>query len=253
MNDPTLNPERKGPPSLSEAAAPVAADSAPYHMTDPWDIGEALAKLAAHGDALTIYPCGSKMPVMARVLSCDEELPHFVIELNDNVPLPPGPATLVAWLQSAKLQFVLDTDWTRQSDDPLLVPCIFPDECLVLERRQASRLETPLGVYYSATMMLDSISYELQLYDISVGGVGMRGAPRDTVGLYVGRKLPRVRLELGLNKVIVVDLEVRLSRSFRSFLLGEQVQIGCCFMHLTPQLEGEIRQLVDKLGSGRKH
>jgi Predicted glycosyltransferase len=92
----------------------------------------------------------------------------------------------------------------------------------------------------------------LQLYDFSAGGIGMRAHPRDTIGLYVGRKLSRVRLELGPDKVMIADLEIRLSRTFRSFLLGEQVQIGCRFLNLTDAMQDELKALLDNLGSSRK-
>ncbi|MDC8759959.1 flagellar brake protein [Janthinobacterium fluminis] len=252
MNDPIPNPLRKGPPSLAEATDPIPPGAKPHHMSDPWDIGEALARLAEGGDAVTIYPADGVAPVMARILSVDEELPHFVVELNDGSFLPPGSATFVAWVHSAKLQFTLSSGWVAQDGQPTLLPADFPAECLVLERRESARLEAPLGVYHVAAFVLEGRPYELQLYDFSIGGVGMRAHPRDTVGLYVGRKLSRVRLELGPEKVMIADLEIRLSRSFRSFLLGEQVQIGCRFLNLSPALQEELKQLLAGMSSGRK-
>ena len=50
---------------------------------------------------------------------------------------------------------------------------------------------------------------------------------------------------------MIADLEVRLSRTFRSFLLGEQVQIGCQFTNLSPAMQDELARLLDKLNSGR--
>jgi c-di-GMP-binding flagellar brake protein YcgR len=123
---------------------------------------------------------------------------------------------------------------------------------MVLNRRSSARLETPLGVYYMASFVMNGKPYELQLYDFSAGGVGMRAAPRDAVGLHVGKKLQRVRLELGPDSVMIADLEVRLSRTFRSFLLGEQVQIGCQFSNLSPAMEEELKRLLDKLHSGKQ-
>ncbi len=119
----------------------------------------------------------------------------------------------------------------------------------MLNRRAAQRLETPLGIYYLASFVLNGKPYELQIYDFSAGGVGMRAAPRDAVGLHVGRKLQRVRLELGPETVMIADLEVRLSRTFRSFLLGEQVQIGCQFTNMSPIMQEELSRVLDKLNS----
>jgi hypothetical protein len=37
---------------------------------------------------------------------------------------------------------------------------------------------------------------------------------------------------------------IRLTRRFRTFLLGEQVQIGCQFVNLTPELEAKLKRIV---------
>ena len=252
VNDPVPNPLRKGAPSLADAAEPMAPGTKPHHMSDPWDIGETLCSLADNGDAVSIYSNGDEQPIMARVLSVDDDLPQFVLELNEGQTLPDGNATFVSWVHSAKLQFTINGEWQHHTDRPNVYLTNFPSHCLVLERRESARMETPLGVYYIAAFVLEGRPYELQLYDFSAGGIGMRAHPRDTVGLYVGRKLSRVRLELGPTKVMIADLEIRLSRTFRSFLLGEQVQIGCRFLNLTDSMREELTVLLDNLGSGRK-
>ena len=252
MNDPIPNPLRKGPPTLADVAELMAPGTQPHHMSDPWDIGETLCSLADNGDALSVYANGSENAIMGRVLSVDDELPQFVLELNEGQTLPPGSATFVSWVQTAKLQFTLNGEWQVYPERPNVYLTNFPSHCLVLERRESTRIETPLGVYYLAAFVLEGRPYELQLYDFSAGGIGMRAHPRDTAGLYVGRKLSRVRLELGPNKVMIADLEIRLSRTFRSFLLGEQVQIGCRFLNLSETMRDELVTLLDNLGSGRK-
>jgi c-di-GMP-binding flagellar brake protein YcgR len=222
-------------------------------MTDEHDIGDSLTALAESGEPVSIYPASSTNVVMGRLKSVDPENPYFVLELNEGEFLPPGDAVFVAWLRSAKIQFKLTSDtWPSLPDQPTLHQLEFPLKCQVLNRRSSTRLETPLGVYYMASFVLNGKPYELQLYDFSAGGVGMRAAPRDAVGLHVGRKLQRVRLELGPDSVMIADLEVRLSRTFRSFLLGEQVQIGCQFANLSPAMEEELKRLLDKLHSGRQ-
>jgi c-di-GMP-binding flagellar brake protein YcgR len=243
---------RKGEPRPSEVIVPMEAGAKPHHMDDPYDIGEALALLAEQGDAVTIYPAGADEPILARIYSVDDERPHFVLQLNAGSVLPPGQAVFVSWQRSAKLQFTINDQWVPLDGQPTLIPTYFPQDALVLERRHSARLETPLGVYYTAAFVLDGRPYELQLYDFSEGGVGMRAPKRDAMGLYVGRKLSRVRLELGVNAFIVADLEVRLSRSFRSFLLGDQTQVGCRFVDPTPEMQGELARLLAKLEAGRK-
>lgn len=253
MNDPIPNEFRKGPPRLQDAVEPIAAGSKPHEMTDVDDIGDSLAILAENGDAVSIYPASSAEVVMARIQSVSDDQPRFVLELNEGEKLPPGEATFVAWLRSAKLQFTLsDPAWNSLPEQPHLIPLEFPEHCQVLNRRATARLETPLGVYFTASFVLNGKPYELQLYDFSQGGVGMRCAPRDAQGLHVGRKLQRVRLELGPDAVIIADLEIRLSRTYRSFLLGEQVQIGCQFLNMSEGMKDDLARLIDKMNSRHK-
>ncbi|SFV04531.1 flagellar brake protein [Pseudoduganella namucuonensis] len=250
MNDPIPNEFRKGPPALIDAVEPIAPGSKPHDMTNPDDIGDSLTILAENGDPISVYPSGTGEVLVARILSVHPEEPHWVLELNEGDALPPGNATFVTWLRSAKFQFALAREeWTPLPDQPNLIPLDFPEKCLVLNRRAAARLETPLGIYFTASFVMNGKPYELQLYDVSQGGIGMRCAPRDAQGLHVGRKLQRVRLELGPDAVIIADLEIRLSRTYRSFLLGEQVQIGCQFLNISPQMQEELTKQIDRMNS----
>ncbi|CAN7248618.1 PilZ domain-containing protein [Pseudoduganella sp. LjRoot289] len=217
-------------------------------MADVDDIGDALTLLAETGDPISMYAAGSREVMLGRILSVDPELPHFVMELNVGETLPPGSVTFVAWLRNAKLQFRLsDPAWRPVPGKPTQIPMTFPEVCDVLNRRASARLETPLGANFMASFVMSGNPYELALYDFSLGGVGMRCAKRDAKGLLRGRKLQDVRLELGPETVIVTDLEVRLTRAYRSFLLGEQLHVGCKFINMAPEMEGEIASLLDKM------
>ena len=235
---------RKGPPKPSDRLVPIPGTAAPHQMADPFDIGEALSALAHSGDALTVY-AGVQDPILVRIESVDPELPHFVLDFTGG-PLPQTRhATFVAAIGgNAKLQFELDSDWATLPSQPHLVPAVFPEHCLVLNRRAARRIETPVGVNYTASFGLNNKQFELPLYDFSQGGVGMRATPEQCFGLHVGKKLGAVRLELGPALVIVADLEVRLMRPFRTFLLGEQVQIGCSFVNISMQMQQTLERFM---------
>ena len=233
------NPLRKGPPGPADVIDTIDPRSQPHTMDDTWDIGEALSRLALGGDAVTLHGAGA--PVLARVLAVDDEQEQYTLELNDT--LDGGPVTCVAYLHSAKLQFTLDPGWQAEPLRPDCIVATFPAACLVLERRGDERQETPVGLRYLATFVTDGKPFELQLVDFSLGGVGMRAAPHDAESLYVGRKLQRVRLDLGPDLVLVADLEIRLKRSFRTFLAGRQVQVGCQFVNLTGAQRDDLRRV----------
>jgi flagellar brake protein len=58
-----------------------------------------------------------------------------------------------------------------------------------------------------------------------------------------------VRLELGPETVITADMEIRAVRTFKSFLLGEQVQIGCMFINLDEGTKDEIERLLKRMAT----
>jgi len=246
------HPHRKGPPRPADALERIALTAPSHEITDLDQIGDSLQWLAERGECLTIYPAGASEPLLARVMWVHPEAPRFMIELNEGAVLPMGRCTFVGMLQSARFQFELSADWQPEPGHPTLVPATFPQRALVLNRRSTARLETPLAGAFSASFVLFGTPYELQLYDVSAGGVGMRCSPREAAGLHIGRKLQRVRLELGQDTVVICDLEIRLSRRFRSFLLGDQLQIGCQFINLAPPMLKEIDRVLQRMSAGRR-
>jgi c-di-GMP-binding flagellar brake protein YcgR len=187
--------------------------------------------------------------VLGRILSVDPELPHFVMELNEGETLPHGNITFVACLRTAKLQFRLsDAAWRPLPGQPQHIPMTFPETCAVLNRRSAERVETPLGANFMASfVMAGNVPHKLTLLDLSLRGIGLRCSKRDAQGLLKGRKLRDVLLELGSETVVIEELEIRTRRAFRSFLLGEQLNIGCMFTSLSPEAEDQIQRVLDRI------
>jgi c-di-GMP-binding flagellar brake protein YcgR len=245
VTNPAIPVHRKGVPKASDIVGLIGPDGGPYEMRDLFSIGEALESLAQSGEAVSVYPARPGHPVLlARIHSVDPDNPTFVIDFAGANP-PAGGATLVASMDgNAKLQFELNQEWRGQDGQANLVAAVFPESCLVLNRRAAQRLETPVGVNYTATFKILGTSYELPLYDFSVHGVGMRATPEQALRLRIGKTLEGVRLELGPALVMVADLDVRLLRPFRTFLLGEQVHVGCSFVNVSMQMKQGLEKLV---------
>ena len=97
---------------------------------------------------------------------------------------------------------------------------------LQLQRRRHQRLSVPLGQNYSASFMFGRRRCELDIDDLSIGGVALRGTRQEAAMLFMGRVLPKVSLYMADGTVLQADLKVRSRRSYRSFLLGEQVLVG---------------------------
>jgi len=236
---------RKGSPRLSDAVELIPTKAEVHTMTDPWDIGEALQQLSESGEPITIYSGRGRDPVMARIHSVDPELPHFVLDIAAGASIPRDiPAVLVASQgNDAKIQFELPDDWMVLPDHSHMVQGTFPESCKVLNRRAERRFETPVGGNYTATFRILTTKRSLPLYDFSICGLGMRTEPQGAMGLRVGKKIEDVRLEIG-EESVHVDIEIRVVRRFRTFLLGEQVQIGCKFNNLTEETLQKLKRIT---------
>lgn len=246
MTNLDITPMRKGPPSLADAVERISLQAVAHDMRDPLEIGATLASLAQTGEPVTVYQTG-RDTVMARIEAVDMDGRAFVLDLADGTSLLPGPAVFVAGLGgNAKLQFDLEHDWAGQPGFANLVAAPFPAGCGVLNRRAEPRLESPVGGNYSARFTIFNKVVELPLYDFSGGGVGMRATPEQALELYVGKKLEGVELELGPSLAINADLEIRLMRPFRTFLLGQQVQVGCRISNMTMQMRQSLERAVEK-------
>jgi c-di-GMP-binding flagellar brake protein YcgR len=235
---------RKGPPKAADALDRITLSPAVHEMRDPFDIGDALTTLALTGEPVTVYPYGHDT-VLARIDSVDPERSVFTLDLVAHDALPPGKIVFVAALGgNAKVQFELDAAPAAVPDRPDLLQFPQPTACLVLNRRAEARLESPVGMQFGARFALMGKVFEMPLYDFSRGGVGLRATPEQAMELYVGKKLDGVQLELGTTLAITADLEVRLLRPFRTFLLGQQVQVGCRISNITMQMRQTLEKAV---------
>lgn len=242
MTDLAFAPMRKGVPKLSDAVARITPGQGGHDMCDPYDIGVVLSALAQTGEPVTIYPNGQDLAV-ARIEHVDSDCKRFVLDLAGGATLTKGKLVLVASLGgNAKIQFDLDADEAVGTRKANLLELPFPATCLVLNRRAEERLDIPLGMDYGARFTLLGKVFELPLVDFSRGGVGLRATPEQAMELYVGKKLVAVQLDLGPSLRITADLEVRLLRPFRTFLLGRQVQVGCRILNI----EMQMRQSLDR-------
>jgi c-di-GMP-binding flagellar brake protein YcgR len=242
VTDFTMPLMRKGPPKPADAVDRIIHNAVAHDMRDPFDIVDALTTLALAGEPVTVYPYGQDV-VMARIDSVDPDGKVFTLDPVEHVLLTEGRTVFVASLGgNAKIQFELEAAPAVVPDRTDLLQFPLPDACLVLNRRAEQRLESPLGMNYGARFTIMGKVFEMPLYDFSRGGVGLRATPEQALELYVGKKLDGVLLELGTSLVLTADLEVRLLRPFRTFLLGQQVQVGCRISNITMQM----RQTLDR-------
>ncbi|MFT3857238.1 MAG: PilZ domain-containing protein [Aquabacterium sp.] len=102
------------------------------------------------------------------------------------------------------------------------------------ERRACVRLDPPLGRPYAVSFTWLGETLQFSVHNVSLGGIAFRVPLHHEDVFRPGRVLQGVQLELGSGRHLLTDLEVRLCRPMRTRLLGDQLHVGCRFVHLTP-------------------
>nr|BAR72242.1 hypothetical protein [Sphingomonas sp. A1] len=220
------------------------ADLSAYEVSDPLEIEVALRALADSKCIVTLYPAGGER-VLGWLAAVDMSTGRFVFETVEPIAPPAAPLLFVATLHGVKLQFTCDSapegiaaTWLGLKVPPFIIR---------LQRRRYSRFEAPLGLPFRAQFMLGARLCEAGVDNLALGGVGLRLAPLDGKLVYVGRNLRSVRLALGHDGDIVVDMNVCSVRQWNSYLLGRLVLVGCRFEALVPEAEDSLRHALDRL------
>lgn len=256
---------KKNPPAQPSAASalpviePIGADvdTRPFRVTDPHYIAMALQALADDGDLVCLHPSAGEPSLPGRITEVRPQAGQFVVEIEvkgARAPQPqPGSVLLVAMPLGIALQLRTSGHWADTLPGaPLQLVAALPDHIIHLQRRRFPRLETPLGQPFRAEFMLYGETFSMGVDDVSIGGLGLRASAHEGRLLMPSQQLRRVRVELGHGATpLVVDLEVRSRRAFRSFLAGEQLHFGCRFLDLTPADHGELQLRLDRLDAER--
>lgn len=234
---------------------PIDAEAGiePPQISDPQDIVALLQAMHQDADLVTLYPPSNAGFLSGRIGELLLQTRRFVFEAVGPAPLPPdGPVLLVAKPQGIKLQFQAEGQWLVEPGQPLRYEAELPQHIVHLQRRRFPRLEAPLGPALRAELMHLGKIYVLSVDDLSLGGIGLRMPAHEGGGLIPGQTLRQVQLELGQAHPLVVNLELRSRRAFRSFLAGEQLHFGCRFVELDPADEAELQRIVNKFDADRR-
>ncbi|WP_174873911.1 PilZ domain-containing protein [Vogesella oryzae] len=226
----------------------AANDNRPQRIDDRAEIAALLAMLQQDMAALYLYP-----PDSDRAFEGTRLLPTDGQQLQ--LLLPPGAPLPLPWQASGWRMVLIAAGCIVQCELPALelqdecLCCALPLQLSRWQRRAFLRLDAPLGRNFSASFTLLGEQYQANVYDLSLGGIGLYASPWQLPQLLPGRQLSKVRIELGAGRVMQAELEVRLCRSFRSRLLGEQLHVGCRIRALGERDAALLRQCLAELAA----
>jgi len=226
---------------LESVAAPAAVDLSYYRLSTPVAVQQVLESLqrqqavmtllADVPDAHAVHDAGGRPCGMAVLSQVDAEQQRLVMEVSGALLPLPAAVLVVAHLPGS---------WQLQAS--------WPTQVLQHQRRRHPRLQLPLGQRYEASFMFGQRHCVLHMDDLSQGGVALRGTRSETSMLFMGRKISKVVLDLGSGVQVQVDLTVRSRRSYKSFLLGEQVMVGCSLEGMTDEVQAALARIMQERG-----
>ena len=215
-----------------------------YQLNAPEVIGQILQEILQQGSGISLYPlpyseAGSvgsgdvvedvnQTPIgIARIVALEEST--SIVEWEAPTLLQPSVSAVCAIAHlngGVRVQCILEGHW-QAGHNSWILRAPWPTEILQCQRRRYQRYSVPLGQSYTVSFSFGSTRHELDIDDMSLGGVALRGTRKETAMLFMGKTLRNVTIHLPHGYAFVASLKVHSRRAFKSFLLGEQVLVGC--------------------------
>lgn len=225
-----------------------------YRLRDAAVIARVMQELVEQQAVLSLYAAQSDQglevadhapPLALASLRCtDVSQSALVLQIpRQTQPMPPRLIGIANMGAGVRVQCAVEGTW-NEAADAWVLQATWPDELLQLQRRRHQRFPVPLGQNYTASFMFGRKRCVLDIDDLSLGGIALRGTRADTAMLFLGRELPQVTLKLANHDILRASLKVRLRRSYRSFLLGEQVLVGCSIESMDEEDRASLHSLL---------
>ncbi len=225
-----------------------------YRLRDAAVIARVMQELVEQQAVLSLYAAQSDQGLevadhapplaLASLRSTDVSQSALVLQIPRQAqPLPPRLIGIANMGAGVRVQCAVQGIWSEAADAWVL-QAAWPDELLQLQRRRHPRLGVPVGQNYSASFSFGRKRCILDIEDLSMGGVALRGSRQETAMLFMGRILPQVALTMADGTQLQASLKVRARRSYRSFLLGEQVLVGCSIESMDEEDQASLHSLL---------
>lgn len=209
------------------------------------------------GEMVSTHFNQARDSALTALLFVDAQKGFFVFDA------PSDPALVKSLLGSNRIAFVSRQDkikirWeatgvqSAQFEGMQALRAAIPDTLLKFQRREFYRAETPITRPVRCTIPLpEGGMVNVNLFDISLGGVGLTGFPED-FPREIGRELPGCTITLPDVGVLAVTLQIRntLDVPLRDGKLNRRA--GCMFRSLPSGADNMIQRYIIRLERERR-
>ncbi|VVD84087.1 flagellar brake protein [Pandoraea terrigena] len=228
-----------------------------YRITNPLEIGGVLRHLATRGDFMTVYFANGQRQLVTRLLKVEPQARGFYfdwggVEAENRALLASKRALFVGVPEGIQVHFPIGDAQEREFEGYPAFYAPYPETLVRLQRRDYFRVKTPILDPYPCTIKFpDDTPMRLSVFDLSLGGVGLRTKADAAAEIPKGSMLMHVEIELRDYGTVQVDLEVC---AIRSVPLAKDVEyhIGCRFIALSRTAESRLQKLITQLELNRR-
>lgn len=218
------------------------------------EIGHTLEAMLADADAVTAEVQHGERLFLSQLLRVDPSAGTFVVACSEwkevnRALLASASVTLTCNHRAVTYNFIATAPRAVEHEDSAGIQFNFPLALFVHQRRAQPRFETPPSVPLRCEIEWGPLSFDAQVVDISLEGMGAIIYVAE-IHLEAGTRLERARIIHPERSPIMVDLEVRYTTLVTLRDGTPAMRAGCRFLGAPQDLNDLIRLFVTCLDAG---
>lgn len=228
-----------------------------FRITHPKEIGSVLRQLMSRKDFLAVECSNRPHRIVTRILDVDQNAGFFIYDCSvdqshNRFLLESEESYFSATQDGVRVQFVSGRPEQHEFEGAFAFRSQLPESLYRMQRREFFRVETPLMEPYRCTANLpDKRQVILDIYDLSLNGVGLRSKDPTLGGLPIGTLLSKAVLDCNKLGMLEVDLKITYLKNVRDHL-APIYHFGCRFEKFAKSKEPVLQRMINFLELARR-
>lgn len=238
--------------TISHPLIDVFAPLEDYRIAHPKAIGNVLQQLMRRKEFLTVTCSHRPHRIVTRILDVDQEAGFFIYDGSSepiyNRSLLESNANYFSATQGGvRIQFVGGQPTQHLFEGSFAFRSPLPESLYRMQRRDFFRVETPLKDPYRYIATLpDRRQITLEIFDLSLGGVGLRSRDAALEVLPIGTLLTQAVLDCRKIGMMQIDLKITHLKNIRN--PGSPLyHLGCRFENFPKSRATELQRMITSL------
>jgi len=243
--------------TISQPLSDVFAPLEDYRISHPKAIGKVLQQLLRRKEFLTVACSHRPHRIVTRILDVNLEAGFFIYDGSSesiyNRSLLESNANYFSTTQDGvRVQFVGGQPEQHMFEGCFAFRSPIPESLYRMQRRDFFRVETPLkDLYRCIARLLDRRQVTFEIFDLSLGGIGLRSKDAALAELPIGTVLSQAVLDFHKMGMTQTDLKITYLQNIRS-PANPVYHIGCRFENFPKSRATELQRMITSLELARK-